>query len=171
MKHTIGIFILGAVLGFAGGAGAMLFFFPFLFPPAQVNETVATAVAGTPRLIGETRLREGVSGQDLAHWGRGGIRFYRSDAESVVAEFQPDFETGPGPDYWLYLNSKSAIDNEADFLADAGRIRVAQLKSFAGSQVYMLEAGQFAEAQALTIWCESFGQYIASADMPTAIVR
>lgn len=167
MTRSIGIFIFGGVLGFAGGAGAMLFFFPFLFPPTQVNETVSASVVGTLDLIGETYLREGVSGQDVIHWGRGGIRLYRSDDGTVTAEFQPDFETSPGPDYWIYLNRRPTIDNEEDFLSDTGRIRIAQLKSFSGSQVYTFDTGRFSDVKAITIWCESFGQYIASADVPT----
>ena len=40
MKKLIATFIGGGVLGFIAGAGLMLIIFPFLFPPAPVDESV-----------------------------------------------------------------------------------------------------------------------------------
>lgn len=164
MKNLLIGFLIG-LLGVLIGAGGMLLAFPFLFPPAEVNETVA-AIAGreVPAFI-ERRFREGVSGQDFAHWGRGGVRVYRGMDGHALIEMQPDFEVGPGPNFWVYLNSRGGIDNEAQFEADGDRRRVAKLKSFTGAQVYDVAGEVFADAGALTIWCESFGQYIASADL------
>ncbi len=139
--------------------------FPFLFPPAEVNETVATYAGREVPAIIETRFREGVSGQDFAHWGRGGVRVYRGIDGGALIELQPDFEVGPGPNFWVYLNTRGGIDDEAHFEADGERRRIAKLKSFTGSQVYAVEEEAFANTGALTIWCESFGQYIASADL------
>ena len=80
----------------------------------------------------ETRFREGTVGQDAVHWGRGGVRAYRSDDGDVLIELQSDFEVGPGPNFWVDLNSRGGIDDEADFEGDAGRQRIARLKSFTG---------------------------------------
>ena len=158
--------VIGGIIGIAGGAGGMLVAFPFLFPPPAVNETVAAMAGRDVAVLEETRFREGTAGQDAAHWGRGGVRAYRSDDGDVLIELQPDFEVGPGPNFWVYLNTRSGIDDEADFEADGGRRQVARLKSFTGSQVYRVDADAFGAAGAVTIWCESFGQYIASADLP-----
>ena len=144
----------------------MLVAFPFLFPPPEVNERVSAMTADSP--LGAADFREGVSGQDPAHWGRGGLRFYRAADGGVLLELQEDFVVGPGPNFWIYLNARSGVDDEDDFNADDARVKVAKLKSFSGSQVYALDAEQFARARAVTIWCESFGQYIASADIPAA---
>ncbi len=165
MKKTLIGFLCGGVLGVMAGAGGMLLAFPFLFPPPVVNETVA-AMAGrdVPALV-EARFREGVAGQDAAHWGRGGVRVYPGDDGNALIELQPDFEVGPGPNFWVYLNTRGGIDDEAGFEADSGRVRIARLKSFTGSQVYAADAQTWAGAGAVTIWCESFGQYIASADL------
>ena len=163
MKKLL-LFLGGGVLGAFAGAGGMLIAFPFIFPPPQVNETAA---AGLPP-VGETRFREDSAGQDAGHWGRGGVKFYRAEDGSVLAELQADFEVGPGPNFWIYLNQSAGVEDEEDFLADAERIRTHKIKSFSGSQVYKLDAQEFANARALTIWCESFGQYIASADLPQA---
>lgn len=167
MKRAIIGFILGGLLGFGGGAGAMLVAFPFIFPPPQVNETVA-AMAAAEAPLGESVFREDAPGQDPAHWGRGGVKFYRAEDGNILMELQADFEVGPGPNFWIYLNARAGVDDEGAFQADAGRVKVAKLKSFAGSQVYALDADQFAQAKAVTIWCESFNQYIASADIPAA---
>lgn len=165
MLRTVIAFVVGGVLGLAAGAGGMLVAFPYLFPPPAVNETVSDMAGRDVTSVIETRFREGTSGQDAAHWGRGGVRAYRSDDGGVLLELQPDFEVGPGPNFWVYLNSLGGIDDEADFEADTGRTQIAQLKSFTGSQVYAVSADAFAGAGAVTVWCESFGQYIASADL------
>ncbi len=150
-------------MGVIAGAGGMLVAFPFIFPPAQVNESVAEGAAAP---LGESRFREDSAGQDSGHWGRGGVKFYRAADGKILAELQKDFEVGPGPNFWLYLNSRAGVENENDFLEDEARVKLQKVKSFAGSQVYELDGEAFAKARALTIWCESFGQYIASADLP-----
>ena len=165
MKKTIIGFLAGGILGALAGAGAMLLAYPFLFPPTEVNETVGAIAGRDVAAIAETRFREGVAGQDAAHWGRGGLRAYPAADGNVLIELQPDFEVGPGPDFWIYLNTIGGVDDEAGFEADEGRQRIAQLKSFTGSQVYAIDAKLFADTGAVTIWCESFGQYIASADL------
>ena len=141
----------------------MLLAFPFIFPPPEVNERVSQ---DDVEFIGETSFREDSTGQDAGHWGRGGIKLYRSSEDKVLVEFQSDFEVGPGPNFWLYLNSESEVEDEEDFLSDDSRIKVEKIKSFGGSQVYALEGEMFADARSLTIWCESFNQYIASANIP-----
>lgn len=165
MARTVVGFLLGGVLGVVAGAGGMLLAFPFLFPPPEVNETVATVAGRDVAPLVESRFREGVAGQDAAHWGRGGVRAYRAEDGNVLIELQPDFEVGPGPNFWLYLNDVGGVDDEGDFAADDERKRVAKLKSFTGSQVYAVNAEDFESARAVTVWCESFGQYIASADL------
>ena len=165
MKKTLIGFLVGGTLGALAGAGGMLLAYPFLFPPAEVNETVAAIAGRDVAAIAQTRFREGTSGQDAAHWGRGGLHAYRAADGNVLIELQPDFEVGPGPNFWIYLNTRGSVDNEGDFEADEGRQRIAKLKSFTGSQVYAADAKLFAGAGAITIWCESFGQYIASADL------
>ena len=57
----------------------------------------------------------------------------------LVLELQEDFEVGPGPNFWLYLNTRADVEEEKDFNADKGRIKVAKIKSFTGSQVYVLD--------------------------------
>ena len=165
-KCVVIAFVVGGALGVVAGGVAMLVAFPFFFPPPAVNETVS-AMAVT-EVAAETRFREDSRGQDAAHWGRGGVKIYADADGDYLLELQSDFEVGPGPNFWLYLNSVSGVEDEDDFLGDSKRVKVTKLKSFVGSQVYALPASDYAAARSVTIWCESFAQYIASADLPGA---
>ena len=162
MKKTFFIFVLGGVLGFIVGGGAMLVVYPFIFPPPVLNEKVNNAGV----VVADINFREDSAGQDSGHWGKGSLKVYRNDTGDITLELQEDFEVGPGPNFWLYLNASANIEKENDFYADNGRIKVAKIKSFTGSQVYTLAKEDYAKAKAITIWCESFGQYIASANLP-----
>ena len=157
--------LIGFIVGVAVGGGAMLIAFPFLFPPPVVNETLSQ-IDGTAesqsRYVGV--FREDAPGQDFAHWAKGRISVHDADGDEAWIQLESDFEASPGPNYWVYLNSRSAIDDESDFLADEQRVRLAKLKSFSGSQLYLTSGHSISDKRALTIWCESFDQYIGSAD-------
>ena len=160
LKYSV-VFVCGLVLG----AGVMLIAYPFVFKPPVVNESVADfAGFDVKQPVFKAQIREDASGQDPIHWGRGSIAIHRALDGNYLVEFQDDFEVGPGPNFWLYLNSVASIDDEAQFNADDERLKIAKLKSFTGSQVYHIDRETLEESKALTIWCESFGQYIASAD-------
>jgi hypothetical protein len=156
-------FLAGAVLGAVAGAGGMLIAFPFLFPPPVVAEKAPAGTAGVQ--IGTIEFDEQAPGRDLVHWANGSGGVYRVDGATVI-RFGDDFKSGPGPNYWIYLNTVPVRDT-ASFKADTGRVRIAQLKSFTGGQNYVLPAdidvGRF---HTVTIWCESFSVYIGSAVLP-----
>ena len=156
-------FLLGGILGVAGGAALMLILFPYIFPPPMVNETVEQEFGLA--LIYETEFRQNVDGHDPAHWGRGDVHLYRDRDGDYLIEFQANFQVGAGPNFWLYVNKRDDIDNEIEFKSDDGRKRITKIKSFEGSQVYKVDSADMAEVEAITIWCESFGQYIASANL------
>lgn len=161
--RSLVFFLIGGILGVAAGAGGMLIAFPFIFPPPAVNETVSAMAADS--LLLATRFREDSAGQDPGHWGRGGVKVYSGQDGEVILELQADFEVGAGPNFWLYFNTVADVEKENDFYKDSARIKLAKLKSFTGSQVYSVKAADYEQARSLTIWCESFGQYIASANL------
>ena len=156
-------FLAGVLLGATAGAGGMLIAFPFLFPPPIVAEA-APAGAATGQ-VGAFQFDEQAPGRDLVHWANGSGGVYRVDGATVI-RLGDDFKAGPGPNYWIYLNT-GPVRDAASFNADKGRVRVAQLKSFTGGQNYVLppdiELGRF---HTVTIWCESFSVYIGSAVLP-----
>ena len=171
MVKSIVNLAIGFLVGLVVGAGVMLIAFPFLFPPPVVNETIAQfdGIFDQPALFTGS-FREDAPGQDFAHWAMGGISIHRMDENDAWIELKADFQTSPGPNYWIYLNTQFGIDDEADFLADNGRIRIGKLKSFEGSQIYPITISQLNDKQALTIWCETFSQYIGSANFEGALV-
>lgn len=159
--RAVAAFIVGALLGVAAGAGGMLIAFPFLFPPPVVDEAAPVSAAQ----LGSFTFDETAPGRDAVHWANGTGALLRTDS-GVVVRFDDSFEAGPGPNYWIYLNTKP-VGEEGDFTSDSGRVRIAQLKSFRGAQNFALPAGlDLAKFQTVTIWCESFGVYIGSAALP-----
>ena len=154
-------FLAGAVLGGIAGAGGMLVAFPFLFPPPVVAEK---APSGSTE-VGKFQFDEQAPGRDLVHWANGSGGVHKVDGATVI-RFGDDFKAGPGPNYWIYLNTTPVRDT-ASFKADKGRVRIAQLKSFTGAQNYVLPPGiQLDKFHTVTIWCESFSVYIGSAVLP-----
>jgi hypothetical protein len=160
------VFLIGLIVGAAAGAGGMLVAFPFLFPLPVVDEK-APAVIGTERVapLGTFKFDETAPGRDSVHWANGSGSLLRSGAMTIV-RLEDDFEAGPGPNYWICLNT-TPVGDEATFLADAGRVKIAPLKSFRRGQNYALPDGlELGRFVTLTIWCESFSAYIASATLP-----
>jgi hypothetical protein len=156
-------FLMGGFVGFIAGAGGMLIAFPFLFPLPVVAETAPDAA--NVLQIGTFKFDETAPGRDAVHWANGTGALYRTDGD-VVLRFDETFEAGPGPNYWIYLNT-TPVGEEAAFNADAGRVKIAPLKSFTGGQNFTVPAGlDIAKFHTVTIWCESFSVYIGSAALP-----
>jgi hypothetical protein len=158
-------FILGGLLGLIAGAGGMLIAFPFIFPPPVVSEAPPGAGATTVSRLGTFQFDEQAPGRDLIHWTNGTGGIYRSD-RMIVIRFDDNFRAGPGPNYWVSLNTVS-VGEAAAFKADAGRMKLAPLKSFSGGQNYTVpDRIDIARFRTVTIWCESFSAYIGSAALP-----
>ena len=121
-------FRLGAIVG----AGGMLVAFPFLFPPAPSGESVAVVGDESLERTHVGVFRADVVGQDALHWGRGTLEVLKSSTGESQIQFLRDFEVGPGPNFWVYVNSTTGIDEESDFLADERRVRLAKLRSSRG---------------------------------------
>ena len=153
-------FVIGGVLGAAGGAGAMLVAYPFLFPPPVSADAAPAALPDAAAAI-TFRFDDSAPGRDAVHWANGSGRVMRT-AQGWVLRLDADFKAGPGPNFWIYLNTR-AVGDERDFEGDSGRVRIAPLKSFAGAQNFVLPASIDPTGfHSVTIWCESFSQYIAS---------
>ena len=176
----------GGTLGLTLGAGAMLVAFPFLFPPTTLDEpapqvapaslqsplsSVASAAVTAPMTAVQARapaqherafqFDETAPGRDPIHWANGSGRLLHT-ADGWVLRLESNFEAGPGPNFWLYLNTRG-VGDERDFRADGGRVKLTQLRSFRGAQNYRLPADfDPSRWHTVTIWCETFGVYIGS---------
>ena len=163
MKGKFLSFVIGGLLGFVVGNGFMIVIFPFLFMNDAANDSLSQA--DVSNLLVETIFRNEVEGQDSVHWGKGGLKVYEGVGGDIVLELQSDFEVGPGPNFWIYANTTADINTEKDFLKDSSRKKLLKLRNFRGAQVYKISANDYKNAKAITIWCESFKQYIASANL------
>lgn len=156
-------FAVGVLVGSAVGGTAMFVAYPFLFPPPVVAERPPEAEGVTER--GSFKFDETSPGRDAVHWANGTGRIYTSPRETVV-RLDDTFEAGPGPNFWIYLNSVP-VGDEASFASDTKRLKIAPLKSFTGGQNYVVPAGvRMENYAAVTIWCESFSAFIATAQLP-----
>jgi hypothetical protein len=155
MKSLIAGFLVGALLGGAAGFGAGIFYFPFLFPPAPVNEEVDDEAS---RVLAATGRFIHADPDDPIHYGSGGARLYAD-----LLHLEADFQVGPGPKYHVYLVPDANVTPdtrvEETMFVDLGR-----LKAFSGSQNYPLPAGlDLREYGSVVVWCEQFNVLISPA--------
>ncbi|MDX1518919.1 MAG: DM13 domain-containing protein, partial [Gammaproteobacteria bacterium] len=134
MKKTALLMGLALIVGIAIGAFGMLIAFPYLFPPAEVNESVQDVDSKSAIAKGEFIHPDP---SDPVHWGRGHVTVFAQGNHHELY-LEPDFEVGPGPDYYVYLSSGTDIRSNEDFEA-ASNISIGRLKSFRGSQVYPVD--------------------------------
>ena len=160
MKNlTVGL-LIGAILGSITGFASGIFYFPFLFPPAEVNDVVTDAGA---RDVVATGTFVHADPSDPVHYGSGGVTLYGN-----LLHLEQDFEVAPGPKYHVYLVPEAEITPdtrvEETMFVDLGR-----LKSFTAGQNYRIPAGlDLADYESVVIWCEQFNVLISPASLRSA---
>lgn len=137
-------------IGFVAG----IYVLPILTaPPPPGDADVRAAVAET-RYTAE--FRRDLKDSDAFHWGEGTVLVGR-DAIALQGEI------APGPDYKLYL-SPEFVETEVDFLRLKGEMaRVGDVKTFENFVVPLPESIDPGRFNTVVVWCESFGQFITSA--------
>lgn len=157
MKKIIISFLVGGLLGTAGGFILGIFFYPFIFPPPVAMEQVADA--DQKRVVASGMFIH-ANPSDPVHYGRGAVTVYED-----IVHLESDFEVGPGPKFHVYLvpardiTSSSQVDGT--MFVDLGRLR-----AFKGSQNYPVPAGvNLANYGSVVIWCEQFGVLISPATL------
>jgi hypothetical protein len=101
MRKFIITFIVGALLGIAGGFAAGIFAYPFLFLNDIVaNEQVpgaASEIAAEQSVVATGTFIH-ANPSDPLHYGKGKVTVYQE-----LLHLENDFEVGPGPKYHVYL--------------------------------------------------------------------
>ncbi len=161
MRKFVITFVVGAVLGIAGGFAAGIFAYPYLFlndivASEQVPGTAGESTSGRSVAASGTFIHANPS--DPIHYGKGKVTVYAD-----LVHLEADFEVGPGPKYHVYLVPETNItpmtNVERTMFVDLGR-----LKAFRGSQNYPVPAGvDLAKYSSVVIWCEQFGVLISPA--------
>ena len=160
MLRSIGLFVVGGVIGGAAGFALGIFVYPYIF----LADIVASEQVDS---TGRTVVAEGdfihANPSDPVHYGSGGVTVYQD-----IVHLGEDFEVGPGPKFHVYLVPKTDIKESADvkgtMFVDLGR-----LKAVKGSQNFSVPAGvNLREFGSVVIWCEQFGVLISPATLKFA---
>jgi hypothetical protein len=142
---------VGALLvGFALG----VYLLPILTAPASPDraelETMAQQALYRAEFTREQR------GSDFLHWGEGSISLGPDKIVHVG-------ELAPGPDYKLYLVPEF-VEHEDEFLPVKDRSTiVGDVKTFNGFLVDVPAGVDIEQYTTVLVWCEAFGEFIASA--------
>lgn len=157
MWRSIGIFLVGGVLGVGFGTALGFFLFPYVFPPPPATEQI-TEVERTQVIANGAFIH--ANPNDPIHYGKGKVTVY----EGTVF-LEPDFEVGPGPDFHVYLVPKDNVRSEAD-VSNTMFVDLGKLRSFRGSQKYAIPGGvDLKNYPSVVIWCQQFGVLISPADL------
>ena len=155
MKNFIVGFLIGGILGVVGGFASGIFVFPFLFPPAPVNEVVDSSLN---RELVATGTFVHANPSDPVHYGKGRVSVYRK-----LVHLEADFRVGPGPKFHVYLVPEANVTPDTR-VQDTMFVDLGRLKAFSGSQNYPIPAGvDLGRYKSVVIWCEQFGVLISPA--------
>lgn len=160
LMRGVAVFVVGGVLGLAGGFALGIFVYPYLFL-ADIVATEKVQEQSVGKVLARGEFIH-ANPSDPIHYGKGRVTVYED-----VLHLEPDFEVGPGPKYHVYLvpekNVLPSTNVARTMFVDLGR-----LKAFKGSQNYEVPAGvDIAKFDSVVIWCEQFGVLIS----PAALTR
>jgi len=154
-------FIIGALLGVAGGVALGIFVYPYAFLTDIVAKEKVDKPAGVEQrkvLARGTFIHPNPS--DPIHYGKGRVTVYEG-----LLYLEPDFEVGPGPKYHVYLVPEAEVLPSTN-VAKTMFVDLGRLRAFKGSQNYEMPAGvDLAKYASVVIWCEQFGVLISPAKL------
>lgn len=116
-------------------------------------------------LIKRGQIDKAAKGQDLMHNSSGEWSVIKV-GNQLFLQSSKNFRSSPGPDYHVYISSKSAIKDNDEF--GAQQIEVSRLKKPNGAAFYLLLTQNPEEVSSMLIWCKQFKEYIGSADFRPA---
>ena len=156
MRRSIIVFVVGAVLGLAGGFALGIFVYPYIF----LADIVATEKVEEPakrRLLARGSFIH-ANPSDPIHYGKGRVTVYEG-----LLHLEPDFQVGPGPKFHVYLVPEKDVVPSTN-VARTMYVDLGRLKAFKGSQNYDIPAGvEVSKFGSVVIWCEQFGVLISPA--------
>jgi hypothetical protein len=158
MARNILIFVLGALLGGAGGFALGIFVYPFIFL-ADIVGTERVENPASRKIVARGTFIH-ANPADPIHYGRGRVTVYDG-----VLHLESDFEVGPGPKFHVYLVPERTVTPSTK-VAQMMYVDLGRLKAFKGSQNYPIPAGvDPARYRSVVIWCEHFGVLISPAEL------
>lgn len=154
------VFVIGGVLGLAGGFAVGIFVYPYVF----LADIVATeTVDRDAKTIVATGTFIHANPSDPVHYGSGKVTVFR---DSVFLD--EDFKVGPGPKFHVYLVPDAEVTTKTE-VAKTMYVDLGRLRAFQGSQNYPIPGGvDPARYKSVVIWCEHFGVLISPAKLMPA---
>lgn len=156
MLRSIGIFVVGGLIGAVAGFAGGIFVYPYIF----LSDIVASdkvADRATKTVVANGRFIH-ANPSDPIHHGKGGVTVYRD-----LVNLEADFEVGPGPKFHVYLVPEREVTPSTE-VAKTMYVDLGRLRAFKGSQNYDVPPGVKLEQYAnVVIWCEHFGVLISPA--------
>jgi hypothetical protein len=113
-------------------------------------------------LIKRGQIDKTAKGQDLIHNSSGEWSVIKV-GNQLFLQSSENFRSSPGPDYHVYISSKSAIKDNNEFTAQ--QIEVGRLKKPNGAAFYLLPTQNPDDIKSMLIWCKQFKEYIGSVDL------
>ena len=161
MAKSMLIFIVGSVLGLAGGFALGIFVYPFIFL-ADVVASERLEDASARKVVARGTFIH-ANPSDPIHHGKGKVTLYHN-----VVHLENDFEVGPGPKFHVYLVPERNVTPRTD-VAKTMFVDLGRLRAFRGSQNYTIPAGvDPSRFGSVVIWCEHFGVLISPAALQPA---
>jgi hypothetical protein len=142
--------VAALVVGFALG----VYLLPILTAPASPDQAMLDAMA--QKAVYRAELSRDQRGSDFLHWGEGTIGLGPREIVHMG-------RLAPGPDYKLYLVPEF-VEHEDEFLPIKDRAQlVGDVKTFSGFLLDVPAGVDIEQYTTVLIWCEAFGEFIASA--------
>ncbi|UPR59752.1 DM13 domain-containing protein [Vibrio sp. ED004] len=138
----------------AVGFGLGVYALPILIEPDSPSSSSVEAISQQAIYTGE--FSKDRQDSDFLHWGEGIV----SVSESAIA-----FEGELAPDYKVYLSPKFIETEQAFNDSKSELLRVGDVKTFDRFMVELPEGVDLNRFNTVVIWCETFGQFITSAQI------
>jgi hypothetical protein len=156
LLRTSLVFVLGSLLGLAGGFGLGIFFYPHIFLSDIVGAEFVDAKEKRKVLARGNFIH--ANPRDPVHYGKGKVTVYEG-----LLHLERDFEVGPGPKFHVYLVPDANVTPSTP-VAKTMYVDLGRLKAFRGGQNYPIPEGvDAAKFGSAVIWCEHFGVLISPA--------
>ena len=135
------------------------------FQSAQPSKTGQFSIGVNSEIIKRGQIDKNAKGQDFLHNSSGEWSVVKV-GDQLFLQSSEDFRSSPGPDYHVYISSKSAIKDNDEFSVQ--QIEVSRLKKPNGAAFYLLKTQNPDDINSMLIWCRQFKEYIGSADLHSA---
>mgnify|MGYP001827596962 FL=1 len=153
-KRTVALLFATHCAAGIAGFGLGIYALPILIAPPAPSEADIKATSSQARY--SARFQRNLKDSDALHWGEGTV--------SVGSDFVTFMgKLAPGPDYKLYL-SPEFVETEVDFnRLKPTMVRIGDVKTFDNFLVDIPPGIDPSNYTSVIVWCESFSQFITSA--------